>query len=144
MKNQKYHFIMFFYNDFRRSIQPKLFGAAVFKARRPFTDQRLTARHRQESSRAEWHSCNGLQSTVTDHVSSRTCLGYAKTADMLAWKHPRNLIELHEVLLEEMDDIPQMSASMGRIRPDSRLLQSNTLNTINVVKNILTMFCLAS
>ena len=80
----------FFNNDFRRSIQPKLFGAAVFKARMPFTDQRLTARHRQESSRAEWLSCNGLPSTVTDHVSSRTCLGYAKTADMLAWKHPRN------------------------------------------------------
>ena len=40
-------------------------------------------------------------STVTDHLSSRTCLGYAKTADILPENTPENLIELHEPLLEK-------------------------------------------
>ena len=60
------------------------FEVAGLKARGAFIDQRLTARHRREISLAERHSCNGSASTVTGHIPSRTFLGYAKTADILA------------------------------------------------------------
>ena len=75
---------------------------------------------------------------VTGHVPSRTCFGYAKTADNYRRVNiAKNVIELHEALLEEWDNIPQRCSasrvhSMDRICRD-RLLESDTRI---IVKNI--------